>query len=168
MDREPTPVRINAWRPFLSTATALVERIAHDMDAAGVLPLAWYDVLVELAQAPEGRLRMSDLAEAVVLSKSSLSRLVDQLEGAGLLSRQPVPGDRRGAFAALTDAGRAAVERAWPVYSRSIEQHFARHLSDAESDLLIAALGRISRALAGGSSSLDRRGAEDTERNLSC
>ncbi|MGH2584393.1 MAG: MarR family winged helix-turn-helix transcriptional regulator [Dehalococcoidia bacterium] len=157
MDTETRPVRRNAWRPFLSTATALLDRIARDMDAAGVLPLGWYDVLVELAQAREGRLRMSELAEAVVLSKSSLSRLVDHLEGAGLLSRQPVPGDRRGAFAVLTDAGRAAVEQAWPVYARSIEQHFARHLRDAETDVLIAALGRISRALADAESSVTRR-----------
>ena len=112
MTRQPSGTSINGWRLFITAHAALVERIDHELAAAGVIPLQWYDVLVELAQAPEQRRRMYELADAVVLSKSSLSRLIDRLEAEGMLRREPAPDDRRGAFAVLTDAGQAALEAA--------------------------------------------------------
>jgi DNA-binding MarR family transcriptional regulator len=111
--------------------------------AAGALPLQWYDVLVALAQAPERRLRMYELAEAVLLSKSSLSRLVDRLASEGFLRREPSPGDRRGAYAVLTDSGLAAVQDAWPTYAHGIEEYFARHFDEEETAVLIAGLRRV-------------------------
>jgi DNA-binding MarR family transcriptional regulator len=69
--------------------------------------------------------------------------LIDRLEAEGLLRREPSPEDRRGAFAVLTDAGQAALESAWPVYSRGIEQHFARHFDDDETAVLIAGFRRV-------------------------
>lgn len=143
MATQPSAASINGWRLFITTHAALIERIEHELSAAGVIPLPWYDVLVELAQAPERRRRMYELADAVVLSKSSLSRLIDRLEAEGLLRREPAPEDRRGAFAVLTDAGQAALEAAWPVYSQGIEEHFARHFDDDETAVLIAGLRRV-------------------------
>ncbi|MGH2371731.1 MAG: MarR family winged helix-turn-helix transcriptional regulator, partial [Chloroflexota bacterium] len=69
MSTELSGTRVNGWRLFLTTHAAVVARIERDLAAAGVISLQWYDVLVELAQAPERRLRMYELAEAVVLSK---------------------------------------------------------------------------------------------------
>jgi DNA-binding MarR family transcriptional regulator len=113
------------------------------MAAAGVIPLTWYDILIELYEAPQRRLRLHELARAVVLSRSTLTRTVDRLETAGLLRREPDPTDRRGAFAVLTDAGLEAMRAAWPVYAQGIVDYFACHLSDGEARLLTAVFERI-------------------------
>ncbi len=119
-----------AWRGVLVVHVqmrAVIERAAGD---AGVLPVAWFDLLVTLDGTPGGRVRLGDLAEVVLLTRAGLSRLVDRVEAAGLLRREACPSDKRGAFAALTPAGAAAVRRAWPVYRRAIMDHFGRHLPD--------------------------------------
>ncbi len=128
----PDPVRLAAYRAFITAHAEIIARLERDLAAAGVIPVTWYDVLIELYEAPERRLRLRDLARAVVLSRSGLTRTVDRLEAAGLLRREPDPTDRRGAFAALTDEGLAAMRRAWPVYARGIVEYFARHLGDEE------------------------------------
>lgn len=125
--------RLQAWRRLLtahSQATAAIER---DLVSAGVLPLGWYDVLFALHEAPDNCLRMHELAEAVVLSRSGLTRLVDRLDKAGYVKREACPEDRRGQHAVLTPNGKAALRKTWPIYEASIRQHFARHFSDAES-----------------------------------
>ena len=91
-------------------------------------------------------LRLHELARAVVLSRSGLSRLLDRLEAAGLVRREPSPDDRRGAFAVLTPAGRVARLRAWPTYSRGINAYFAEQLTPAEAKTLIDSLERVSAA----------------------
>ncbi|MCA1667861.1 MAG: MarR family transcriptional regulator [Thermomicrobia bacterium] len=142
MENEPDASRLAAWRTFITAHAALIGRIERDMAAAGVIPLTWYDVLIELYEAPERRLRLHELADAVVLSRSGLSRLIDRLEGAGLLRREAAATDRRGAYAVLTDAGIAAMAAAWPIYARGITTYFAHHLTDTEAALLTDALGR--------------------------
>ncbi len=143
MANEPEASRLTAWRAFITAHAALIGRIERDMAAARVIPLTWYDVLIELYEAPERRLRLHELADAVVLSRSGLTRLIDRLEAAGLLRREAATTDRRGAYAVLTDDGIAAMAAAWPVYARGITAYFARHLSDVEADLLTDALGRM-------------------------
>lgn len=135
--------RLAAWRAFITAHAAVIGRIERDMAAGRAIPLTWYDVLIELYEAPERRLRLHELADAVVLSRSGLSRLIDRLEAAGLLRREAATTDRRGAYAVLTEAGIAAMRAAWPVYARGIADYFARHLSDAEAALLADALGRM-------------------------
>ena len=147
---EPDEVHLAAWRAFLNTHAALIARLEQELAAAGVIPLTWYDVLIELFEAPDRRLRLHELADAVVLSRSGLSRLVDRLEAAGLLRREPDPSDRRGAFAVLTDEGHAALRQAWPVYARGIAEHFAHHISADEAQTLSAALERVRAAVRGG------------------
>ena len=122
-----------AWRRLLtahSRATAAIER---DLEHGGVLPLGWYDVLYALYEAPKNCLRMHELADAVVLSRSGLTRLVDRLDKAGYVTRAPCPEDRRGQHAVLTAKGKAALKKTWPVYEKSIRDQFARHFSDAEA-----------------------------------
>jgi DNA-binding MarR family transcriptional regulator len=136
-----------AWRALLRAHAAAVGRIERDLAASEPdLPLTWYDVLVALVGAPERRLRLRELAEAVLLSRSGLTRLVDRLEAAGLLRREPDPTDRRGAFAVLTEAGYAALRRTWPRYARGIQEHFGRHLGEEEAAVLARALERVAGA----------------------
>lgn len=144
------PLRLAAWRAFLTTHAAIVSRIEEDINAhprsEDLLPLVWYDVLLELVEAPEHALRQRDLAQRVVLTRSGISRLVARLEAVGLLVRLPNPADRRGDLVALTDAGRQAVRRTWPVYARAIVERFARYLSDDEARALATALEHIRAA----------------------
>jgi DNA-binding MarR family transcriptional regulator len=140
---EPDETRLAAWRALLNAHAAAVGEIERDLAAAGCIPLLWYNVLVALSEAPGERLRMHELAERVVLSRSGLTRLVDRLEGAGLLCRAACPGDRRGAFAVLTEEGRSELRRTWPVYAQGIEAHFARHLSADAATAVANALAPV-------------------------
>lgn len=132
-----------AWRNLITAHAVLIEQIDRDLATAECIPLHWYDVLVELLEAPEQRLRMSELARRVVLSRSTLTHLAARLEGEGLLRRERVDTDRRGAYATLTDKGREAMRKAWPVYAQGIANYFAAHLSEAEAAQLRDLLSRV-------------------------
>jgi DNA-binding MarR family transcriptional regulator len=136
-------VRRRAWRAMLTAHARVVAAIEADLAAAGALPLTEYDVLVELWEAPGNRLRLSELAAAVLLSRSGVTRLVDRLETAGLLRREPDPADRRGAYAAITRAGRAAMLRAWPTYRDGIDRYFGASLDDGSAGAVAEALERV-------------------------
>lgn len=143
---------VAAWRALLLAQNAVLRAIEADLERAGLIPLAWYDVLLELNAAPERRLRMQALAGRVVLSRTRVSRLVDELVERGYVARQPDPDDGRACFAALTPVGRDALRRAAPRYLAGIEQHFTRHLREAERRTIVTALGRVvdaHRAMAG-------------------
>jgi DNA-binding MarR family transcriptional regulator len=135
----------HAWAVLLTAHATLVELIEAALSAAGLPPLAWYDVLWELEKA-DGRLRMIELARRVVLSKSNLSRLADRLEDAGLIERQDCPEDRRGYDLLLTRAGRAMRKKMWPVYEARIKELFSSHLSVEEARVVGEALGRTVKA----------------------
>ena len=141
-------LHLAAWRAFLNAHAAAVGRIERDLARAGgdLVPLSWYDVLIELLEAPGHRLRQRDLARAVVLTRSGISRLIDRLEAAGLVRREPNPADRRGDLVVLTPSGRAAVRRTWPAYARGIAEHFARHVQPDEARVLTTALERVRAA----------------------
>jgi DNA-binding MarR family transcriptional regulator len=132
-----------AWRAFLNAHAVVIDLIERELNEANLLPLSSYDVLIELAEAPNQRLRMRDLAEAVVLSRSGLTRLVDRLEHEGLLVRERADTDRRGAYAVLTPAGLQAIRRTWPKYAQSIIRYFTSHLSNDETRILTEALERV-------------------------
>lgn len=107
------------------------------------MPLAWYDVLLELHAAPGGRLRMSDLGERVVLSRTRVSRVVDELVDAGLVLREANPHDGRSALATLTKAGARRLRAAAPAYLDSIDRHFTRHLTVVEQKAIAGGLNRV-------------------------
>lgn len=140
------PLSLQAWVAFLTAHARVVPLVSDELEAACGISLARFDVLHQLALAPEGRLRMHELAAAVLLSKSGLTRLADQLEEAGMVARAPVPGDRRSLHVQLTPAGRQMVEDARRVVRRSVDAHFGRHLSDADLATLRDALTCVSRA----------------------
>ena len=135
-----------AWRAFLAAHAAVLRPLERELEAACGLPLTWYDVLVQLAAAPGGRLRMQQLARAVLLSKSRITRLVDSMETAGLVAREICPDDKRGAEVILRPAGRQRLRDAAPVHLRGIARHFSGHLSAEEAACLASALGRIAAA----------------------
>lgn len=122
-------VHRETWRLFITAQARLLELIDHDLKAAGKVPLHWYDVLIELYEAPDRRLRMHELAERVVLSRSGLTRLVDRLEKEQLLTREIDTNDRRGFYTLITEKGIDALRQAWPVYTEEIAKFFARHLT---------------------------------------
>jgi DNA-binding MarR family transcriptional regulator len=133
----PTAAQLHVWASFLRYHAQVVDLLEDELREEVGMPIAWYDVLAQLAAAPEGRLRMQELADAVVLSRSGLTRLVDRIESAGLVERASCPSDRRGTFATITDEGRARLEEARPVHRAGIARHFVAHLQRAD----IAALG---------------------------
>ncbi|WP_425147819.1 MarR family winged helix-turn-helix transcriptional regulator [Deinococcus sp.] len=135
--------QLNAWKALLRAHATAVGRIETKLATSGHIPLVEYDVLLELNNAPEGKLRMAELAQRVVLSRSGLTRLVERLEKLGYLQRQAVFGDRRGTQAALTEAGRAALKAAWPVYAKGIGEAFASYLREDDARQLAELLGRI-------------------------
>jgi DNA-binding MarR family transcriptional regulator len=134
---------LEAWRLLLTAHARLIAAVDARLSAEDRIPLQSYDVLIELYEAQNRSLRMSDLAQRVLLSRSGLTRLVDRLENEGLLRREIDPQDRRGFFAVLTDAGLAAMRAAWPVYQAGIVEHFARHLSDDDAAALARMLSRM-------------------------
>ncbi|MDP8950776.1 MAG: MarR family transcriptional regulator [Actinomycetota bacterium] len=141
---------IAAWRTFLTAHAAVVDKIERDLDEEGLMPLSWYDVLLALYEAPDRKLRMHELARAILVTRGGLTRLVARIERAGLLRREPDPADGRGSFAVLTDEGLEALRRTWPYYARGIAEHFGHHLSDEEARVLTEALGRVLVAARGG------------------
>ncbi|MBL1136238.1 MAG: MarR family transcriptional regulator [Chloroflexi bacterium] len=143
MNPKPDELHLNAWRLFITAHATLIDTIDRELIAADCIPLHWYDVLVELVEAPAHRLRLYELADKVVLSRSGLTRLVDKLENAGLLKREPNPEDRRGYYAVLTEAGYAALRKAWPIYAAGIQNSFAVHLSDDEAEVFSRVLRKI-------------------------
>lgn len=135
--------RLAAWRALLVAYTTIVDAVERDLAEARMLPLSWYEVMIALYEAPERRLRMHELAAAVLLSPSGLSRLVDRLEARGLLERQPCSEDRRCQFAALTETGLEALRRTWPTYAAGIARHFGDRLTDIEVEALRESLDRL-------------------------
>jgi len=135
-----------AWGGLLQVHADLVPLLDKRLQQATGLPLAWYDVLLELNAAPGRRLRMGELGEKVVLSRSRVSRLVDELTHVGLVERVENPDDRRSAYARLTSTGRARLRAAAPVYLEGISENFTRHLDAEELEVIAAALWRIHEA----------------------
>jgi DNA-binding MarR family transcriptional regulator len=131
---------ILAWSAFLRAHAALVRRIEAELEAKARLPLGWYDVLLELNAAPHRRMRMQQLGEAAVLSRSRVSRIVDELAAAGLVERQANPEDRRSSYAVITDEGRKVFRRAAPAYLAAVREHFVAALTPDQVKAVRAAM----------------------------
>ena len=126
-----------AWYAQAKMNARLTERIADEMERRTGLPAAWCEVLANLKVEPR---RMNELADDLILSRGGATRLIARMEEAGLVERQTPAHDRRATFAVITDAGRAAVERAFPVHLDVVEEVYGRHLEleDAEAVLRVA------------------------------
>jgi len=135
-----------AWRGFLEAHRRVADVLERELRSCEDLPLSWYDVLVQLSEAPDNALRMRELADAVLLSKSGLTRLVDRMEQAGLVERRETADDGRGVLAALTEVGMQRLRDAAPTHIRGVRAHFINQLGEDEVQVLADALHRIAQA----------------------
>ena len=138
-----TSAELVAWRTFLRSHATVVRRLEAELMAEHGLPLASYDVLVQLSEAPGRALRMTELADRVLLSRSGLTRLADRLAKEGLLRREACPDDARGTLAVLTDEGLERLRAAWPTHLRGVEQHVTSRLSEDDVEALARILGKL-------------------------
>ena len=132
-----------SWGALLKVHAALVPRLDRELQETHGLPLTWYDVLLELNSAPERRLTMGQLGSVAAVSRTRVSRVVDELVRAGLVARDPNPDDGRSAYAALTPAGRSALRKAAPTYVAAVRREFADHLTAREAEVLTGALRKV-------------------------
>ncbi|WP_404790377.1 MarR family winged helix-turn-helix transcriptional regulator [Altericista sp. CCNU0014] len=133
----------SVWRLFITANVKLLNCIGDKFSQAGLPTMDWYDVLLTLKEAPEHRLRLSDLAEKTLLSRSNLTHLLDRLEKAELLYRKRCPNDRRGTYAVLTEAGLEMQQKMWAVYAAGIAEYFGNQLDEEDLKVMQRALERM-------------------------
>lgn len=131
-----------AWRAYLHKHALVARLLEADLMARSNLPLAEFDVLFQIAVTDGQRLRMNELADRVLLSRAGITRLVDRLVEDGLVERVKCASDARGAFAAITDRGRARLEEARPGHLAAVKRYFLGSFSRAELELLAELMGR--------------------------
>jgi DNA-binding MarR family transcriptional regulator len=131
------------WQSFLLTHRLMIERLTAQMSELHDLPLPWFDVLIHLAQAPDGRMRQADLRDSILLSESGLSRLLVRIADAGFIARETDPDDRRGVILSLTERGSAAVVAATADHLELVEQLFTDVLDDSDHAALRSILARL-------------------------
>jgi DNA-binding MarR family transcriptional regulator len=136
-------LELRAWRGMLRAHAALTKALDADLEAEHGIPLTSYEVLLHLAAAPEQQMRMSELADSVVLSRSGLTRLVDRMEREGLLARASCPSDARGSFAILTEAGRDKLSAARGTHLAGVRARFLDRLTEQEQEVLAACWERV-------------------------
>lgn len=139
--------RLRPWVAFLRAHAAITRRLEGELQDEQALSLADYDALFQLAQAAGGRLRMNELADSLLLTRSGVSRLVDRLALDGYVVRARCRTDARGAFAVLTDAGRQRLESAKPTHLRGVVDHFLAGLPETDREPFTRALETILRRL---------------------
>lgn len=135
-------IELRAWRSFLVAHARVARQLEADLLAASHLPLAEFDVLMQLDLAEDHRLRMNDLADRVVLSRAGITRLVDRLVRDGLVARAKCTSDARGSFAVLTDKGHARLDDARPGHFAAVRRRFLEAFSRSELESLAALLDR--------------------------
>jgi DNA-binding MarR family transcriptional regulator len=140
---------LGAWRGLLRVHAGMTRALDAELMREHRLPLTSYEVLLFLDEAPQGRMRMSELADGVLLSRSGLTRLVDRMERDGLLRRERCEEDQRGWFAEITDEGRAVFERARRTHLAGVRERFLSHLSRDEQRTLAELWEKVSPGAAG-------------------
>jgi DNA-binding MarR family transcriptional regulator len=135
---------LDAWRALLNAHAGMTRQIEEALSKADLPPLGWYDVLWPVYQAKGRRMRMRDLSEKVVtISRSGLTRLVDRVVDAGMLTREPTPNDRRGTDVVLTDEGTKLLKRMWPIYAEVVNAYFVKPLPKSRAEDLRDSLRRV-------------------------
>ncbi|MFI5763592.1 MarR family winged helix-turn-helix transcriptional regulator [Streptomyces sp. NPDC051563] len=138
---------MRAWQGFLAASALVNRRLDQQLKDDSGLSHPQYEILVRLARAPEGELRMTELANGLVNSKSGLTYQVTQMEKAGLVRRRTCPSDVRGVYAVLTDAGRARLAEAAPGHVTTVREVLVDVLTPEQLDMLADGLGEVSRRL---------------------
>jgi len=139
----PSPEQLRCWRLFFESALALGDVLDGELQAAAGIPQRWYDVLIHLEETPAG-IRMNELAEQILYSKSGFTRVIDRMEEEGLVGRVRPADDRRSILVVLTEKGIETMEQARLHHRDGIERHFSRHLTDEDVGALTRALEKVS------------------------
>lgn len=139
----PSKAVIRAWTRLLLAQRAALSEVESALKGAGLPPLTWYDVLLELGRNGEKGVRPFELERELLLPQYGLSRLLDRMESAGYVERRPVEGDGRGQMIVITKAGEAIRQRMWPVYAGSIEAAVGTHLTGDEAMTLADLLQKL-------------------------
>ena len=137
------PAMLDAWRGLLFAHAKVVRALEADMLEQHDLPLTWFDLLSRIKQAPGQRLRMHQLEEASLFTRSGITGLADRLEQAGFVRRERSTEDRRGVYLAITEAGIDKINEVWPDHELSIHNHFGRHLDPKDAKALQALTEKI-------------------------
>jgi len=143
MSRNPSEAVTRAWIRLNRARDRVLGAIEHDLKTGGCPPLAWYDVLLELSRAPDGRLRPVDIEKVTLVAQYNLSRLLDRLQKEGLVARAPCEDDARGQWVVISEKGRATQARTWKVYAKAIQKHVGEKLDDKAAVALAELLGRL-------------------------
>lgn len=126
----------DAWVGMIRSCQISVDAVESALKDAGMPPLGWYDVLLEINRAPDKRLRLQDIGERILLAKNNTTRLVDKLENEKLVIRKKCKSDGRGVYAYITPKGEALLKDMWPVYKKAVHDRFADHLSHQDLQAL--------------------------------
>jgi DNA-binding MarR family transcriptional regulator len=141
MTEKPSETAIRAWARLMTAQQLALASIERELKAAGLPPLVWYDVLLEVERCGGGGLRPFELERAMLLAQYNLSRLIDRIERAGYVERRACDDDGRGQLIAITERGKAIRRKMWPVYARAIDAAVGRHLSTKQAAVLDDLLG---------------------------
>ncbi|HVB52085.1 MAG TPA: MarR family transcriptional regulator [Acidimicrobiales bacterium] len=128
---------------LLETNARLSKELGAELETSCQLPLAWFEVLLRLRRSSDGRLKMSQMADAIVHSTGGTTRLIDRLAEADLVKREHCPSDRRAIFVAITDVGNAKLDEALGVHLSYLDNHLAARLNDTERSSLTALLTKL-------------------------
>mgnify|MGYP000923938129 CR=1 FL=1 len=145
MESDNRSAKMALWQGYLQTHTTIIQLLETELQQALNLPLLWYDTLNHLNNHPQWGLRLQDLADAINLSQSGLTRLLDRMTEANLVERKPCSEDRRGLYAHITATGRAKLQQATPVYLSVLDKHFLRYLSCEEVNALLKVFSNIAQ-----------------------
>ena len=140
------PAEMKAWRRYIVASRRLLEALDTDL-ALHELSMADYEILAQLSDAPDRRMRMSELAEMAMLSRSRLSHRMKVMEKAGWVKREACPIDKRGYFAVMTAKGWKAIVAAAPDHVESVRARFVDHLSKSDQSALAEIFERVSDSL---------------------
>lgn len=143
MTTRPDNARIEVFSRFLTAHQRVIESLNKNLQQERGISLSWYEVLLQLSESGEDRLRLQDLAERVLYSRSGLTRLIDRMETAGLVSREPCEDDKRGTYAVLTAAGKRVLRRAAPTHLSDIDEFFFSKLTPDEIAVIGEAMGKV-------------------------
>lgn len=134
---------MRAWARLIKVQQRLKSAVERDLKQAGALPLDWYDALLELERAPDGRMSPGDLEDNMLIAQYSLSRLLDRLERDGLIRRLPHPDDGRRQFLEITPRGAKRRAASWPAYAAAVDRHAGGRLDKSELQALLALLSKL-------------------------
>jgi DNA-binding MarR family transcriptional regulator len=143
MDKNFSNIEENAWISWVRSSEYVMESVEQTLKDHGFPQLVWYDALLELDFSAEGKLRLQELGEKMLLKKFNVTRLVDRLEKQGLVEREICESDARGTYAVITADGKKLRSAMWPCYRNAVREHFHKNLTEDELETLIKLVNKL-------------------------